>query len=190
MVAQITYVPTGSTGTDSPSRPPCASVFSVDFKNVFETYESYVTRVLRRLGVSSSDCNDVRQDVFVVVHRKLSEFDGRAPMRSWIYGICTRAASTYRRSARVRFEEMRDECPELNIAASQDTRLETIQTLACVQAILRELDDDKRVVFVLHELEGLPMSEVAHALGCPLQTAYSRLHAARKTMKDAISLSA
>ncbi|WP_394829870.1 RNA polymerase sigma factor [Pendulispora albinea] len=183
---QVTYARATSAVGDSASRPPYKSVFSVDFNNVFETYESYVTRVLRRLGVSSSDCNDVCQDVFVVVHRKLRDFDGRAPMRSWIYGICARTASTYRRSARVRFEEVREECPELNIAASQDKRIEVLQTLDCIEATLRRLDNSKREVFVLHDLEGLPMSEVAHSIGCPLQTAYSRLHAVRKTMKDAI----
>src|SRR5207244_3018350 len=109
-----------------------------------------------------------------------------APMRSWIYGICVRVASTYRRSARIRFEEVRDECPEPNVDASQDKKLEMHQTLVCIEGILRSLDAERRVVFVLHELEGWPMSEVALSIGCPLQTAYSRLHAVRKTMKDAI----
>jgi RNA polymerase sigma-70 factor (ECF subfamily) len=118
--------------------------------------------------------------VFVVVHRKLGEFEGRSEVRTWLYGICLRVAADHRRRAHVRHERPHPD-PTEGVAASPalrpDARTEARSTL---QSLLDELDDDKRAVLVLYELEGLTMKEVAAAVGCPLQTAYSRLHAARE----------
>jgi RNA polymerase sigma-70 factor (ECF subfamily) len=160
---------------------------ALDFRTIFETYGPFVARTLRRLEVPSADRHDLRQEIFVVVHRKLGEFDGRAPLASWIYGICVRMVSMYRRSARVRRERPSDN-PEPELAASgvvttQDLDLDSRRACAHAEALLAKLDDEKRRVFVLYEVEGLSMIEVAEIVGCPLQTAYSRLHAARKGMK-------
>jgi len=165
---------------NTPTAPP-------DFRTIFDTYGPFVSRTLRRLDVPASDRHDLRQEIFVVVHRKLHEYDGRASLQSWIYGICVRTASTYRRSARVRREEAW-EYPEPNLAssldsASQDRDLDSRRAYAHAESLLAKLDDEKRQVFVLYEIEGLSMSNVAESVGCPLQTAYSRLHAARKAMK-------
>jgi RNA polymerase sigma-70 factor (ECF subfamily) len=170
----------------SPDEKP-GTPSSLDFRTVFETYSPFVARTLRRLDVPSADLHDLLQEIFVVVHRKLCEYDGRAPLRGWIYGICMRTASTYRRSARVRLEETW-EGPALEIATSRaaDTQgpdLDTRRACAHAEALLSRLDEEKRRVFVLYEIEGLSMAEIAEAIGCPLQTAYSRLHAARKAMK-------
>ena len=139
------------------------------------------------MEVASADCHDLKQEIFVIVHRKLHEYDGRASLRSWIYGICVRMTSTYRRSARIRREEAIGH-PEIDSvlgieAAVQDRHLDSRRAYAHAEALLGKLDDEKRRVFVLYEIEGLSMIEVAEAIGCPLQTAYSRLHAARKGMK-------
>jgi RNA polymerase sigma-70 factor, ECF subfamily len=173
--------------TPSTTGQPAASSQPLDFRTIFETYGPFVSRALRRLEVPSADRHDLRQEIFVVVHRKLHEYDGRASLRSWIYGICVRLASTYRRSARVRREEA-CEHPEpalslCNEGASQDRDLDSRRAYAHAEALLAKLDDEKKRVFVLYEIEGLSMAEVAEAVGCPLQTAYSRLHAARKGMK-------
>lgn len=160
---------------------------ALDFREIFDTYGPFVTATLRRLEVPSADRHDLRQEIFVVVHRKLQEYDGRASIRSWIYGICVRMASTYRRSARVRREETHEQ-PELALASPaettyQDRDLDARRAYAHAEVLLSRLDDEKRRVFVLYEIEGLSMNQVAEAVGCPLQTAYSRLHAARKAMK-------
>jgi len=167
-------------------RKPAAASAPLDFRSIFETYGPFVSRTLRRLEVPSADRHDLRQEIFVVVHRKLHEYDGRASLRSWIYGICVRMASTYRRSARVRREEA-CENPEPSSggpeSTTQDRDLDSRRAYAHAEALLAKLDDEKRRVFVLYEIEGLSMNEIAEAVGCPLQTAYSRLHAARKGMK-------
>jgi RNA polymerase sigma-70 factor, ECF subfamily len=153
---------------------------------VFRREAPFVWRALRRLGVREADVEDVCQEVFVVVHRKLADFEGRSSLRTWIYGICARTASDYRRSARVRHELVTDAPPEMSTDARQHDVIAMREARAKLDRILDELDDDKRAVFVLYEIEELSMNEVAEALGCPAQTAYSRLHAARKIVESAI----
>jgi RNA polymerase sigma-70 factor, ECF subfamily len=154
--------------------------------DVFRREAPFVWRALRRLGVREADVEDVCQEVFVVVHRKLSDFEGRSSLRTWIYGICARTASDYRRSARVRHEVVTDTPPETTSEARQHDVLAMREARAKLDRILDQLDDDKRAVFVLYEIEELSMNEVAEALGCRLQTAYSRLHAARKIVESAV----
>lgn len=137
-------------------------------------------RVLGRLGVDRSDVPDVAQEVFLVVHRRLADYDGRAPVRAWIYGICVRQAADYRRSIRRRGKLPDEALPQRSSPADQEHELELGRARARLFAVLETLDPDKREVFVLYELERLPMSEVARIVDCPVQTAYSRLHAARK----------
>ncbi|MDB4933116.1 MAG: polymerase sigma factor RpoE [Labilithrix sp.] len=157
---------------------------------IFREHAPFVWRGLRRLGVPEADVEDVCQEVFVVVHRKLGDFEGRSSLRTWIYGIAARTASDYRRSGRVRREVVTDAPPDVAHEAGQHDALALKQARATLDRILDELDDDKRSVFVLYEIEELTMAEVADALGCPLQTAYSRLHAARKVVEAGVARNA
>ena len=153
---------------------------------IFREYAPFAWRALRRLGVPEADVEDVCQEVFVVVHRKLGDFEGRSSLKTWIYGICARTASDYRRSGRVRREIVTDTPPEVPHEGAQHETIMLKQARAALDRILDQLDDDKRSVFVLYEIEELTMAEVAEALSCPLQTAYSRLHTARKLVATAI----
>lgn len=158
---------------------------SPSFDDVFRTHAPFVWRALRRLGVREADVDDVCQEVFVVVHRKLREFEGRSSLKTWIYGICVRTASAHRRLARHR-EVPSEEVPEEGRPSTPDEKLARHRALAVLDRALADLDDDKRAVFVLYEIEELTMAEVADAIGCPLQTAYSRLHAARDKVRSAM----
>lgn len=154
-----------------------------EFAQLFREHAPYVWRVLRRLGVSEADVEDLCQEVFVVVLRKLDTFEGRSTTRTWIYGICIRSASDYRRRAYKRREVVTDKVPERVVSPDQAREVQRLQARALLDAALDELDEGKRAVFVLYEIEELPMAEVAEAVGCPLQTAYSRLHAARRKVR-------
>ena len=157
------------------------------FAQIFREHAPYAWRVLRRLGVREAEVDDLVQEVFVVIHRKLPEFEGRSSIRTWIYGICVRVASDHRRRAHVRREHPTDLPPERAGSAPQLREIEQRQALAQLDQALAELSDDKRAVFVLFEVEQLPMDEVARAVGCPVKTAYSRLYAARDHVKTAFS---
>ncbi len=153
-----------------------------DLASVFRAHGPFVWRVLRKLGIPEADVPDLCQEVFVVVHRKLPEFEGRSSLTTWLYGICLRTASDHRRRARVRREEVTDRVPEGRESAPQAKDLARRQARALLDAALEDLDEDKRAVFVLYEIEELTMAQVAEAVGCPLQTAYSRLYAAREVV--------
>ena len=156
-----------------------------DLRGIFDTYAPFVWRTLRHLGISDSDADDVCQDVFVAIHRKLASFEGRSSLRTWIYGICLRVASDRRRLAHVRRELPVAEVSQGSMAPTQFDDYARSEARQLLASLLDVLDSDKRAVFVLYEIEELSMKEVAEAVGCPLQTAYSRLHAARKLILEA-----
>ncbi len=160
-----------------------ASPVVPDVRAIVEEHAAFLLRSVRRLGVAELDVEDVAQEVLVIVHRKLAQYDVRCSMRGWIFGIASRVAADYRRSARVRRERVSDLVPETPVAADQERALDRSRARALLDRALDELDEDKRAVFVLYELEGLEMQEVAEMLGCPVQTAYSRLHAARDRVR-------
>jgi RNA polymerase sigma-70 factor, ECF subfamily len=154
------------------------------FATVYDDHVKFAWRVLGRLGVARADLEDVCQEVFIVVHRRLGEFEGRSSLRTWIYGIALRCASDYRRR-----DHRRRPAPisEIAIAGSQLEDLDAREARATLERLLELLDPEKREVFVLFELEELTMAEVVAIVGCPLQTGYGRLHAARAIVAAAAS---
>lgn len=154
---------------------------------LFACHAPFVRRLLRRFGVRDADVADACQDVFLVVQRKLPEFEQRAAHRTWIFRISVRVASDYRKRAHRRYERFGDaafcehalERGAAQVAGEPADRELTRRALRALAA----LDEDKRRAFVLHELEELTMAEVAAALGCPLKTAFSRFYAARRALQ-------
>ena len=151
---------------------------------LFREHAQFVFRVLRRLGVTEAEVEDVCQEVFMVVHRGLPQFAGRSTLRTWIYAIALRRASNHRNRAFRRYERATATPPDLGSAADPAQALEQSRTRAVLDELLGGLAEDKRQVFVLYELEELSMREVAEIVGCPLQTAYGRLYAARRELQE------
>jgi RNA polymerase sigma-70 factor (ECF subfamily) len=156
---------------------------------LFAEHAAFVWRVLRRLGVQEADVEDVCQEVFVAVHKQLPSFQGRSKPSTWIYGIARRRAASYRESGRHRHEQLMAPGDEQRLqgAGEEDAQgsVERAQMRAQLDRLLDTLDDDKRDVFVLYEIEELDMREVVEIVGCPLQTGYGRLHAARAQLRRA-----
>jgi RNA polymerase sigma-70 factor (ECF subfamily) len=157
-----------------------------EFRDFFQAYHPLVMTRLRRRGVPKADQNDVCQDVFVILHRRLSAFDGSVPLSTWVQTISDRAAARFVRLAELR-QRRASEVPALrvlsSVPASQDREVDSRRAFERAETLLDSLDDEKRKVFILYELEGLHMYEVVDELGCPLQTGYSRLRAARKIIR-------
>lgn len=149
------------------------------FPRVFEENVSFVWRVLEHHGVRSSELEDATQEVFIVVARKLDDLDNAVSIRSWLYGIARRVASSQRRRAHVRREQITDEPPASVDAARQHDDAERREALRLLQTVLEQLPEEQRMAFVLREVEQLTIQEVADAMGCPLQTAYSRVRVAK-----------
>lgn len=156
------------------------------FEQIFTSHCPYVLRVLRHLGVAARDVEDVAQEVFLVLHRRLDTYAGRGTLRAFIYGICLRTASDYRRRAVVRREIPSDAPPCDSVPPEQLEAASGARARKRLAALLAQLDEPKLHVFVLYELEELPMREVARAVGCTVPTAYARLAAARRKLRSII----
>ncbi|MDB4973915.1 MAG: polymerase sigma factor RpoE [Myxococcaceae bacterium] len=120
------------------------------------------------------------QEVFLVVYQRLADYEERDRARSWLYSICVRVASSQRRKLSRRRESVTDEPPEGRLPATQLQQVEEREALALGERLLQLLPPEQREVFVLYEVEHLPMAQIAEAVGCPLYTAYSRLRLARQ----------
>ncbi len=149
------------------------------FQQLFERHAPLVWRALRHLGVREADIADQCQEVFVVVFRRQESFEGRSTIDTWIYGICLRVASEYRRRAHFRREVVQGDVDLGEVEPSQPSDVETHRLRDRLRKLLATLDEAQRDVFVLYEIEGLSMKQIADVMQCPLQTAYSRLRLAR-----------
>lgn len=143
----------------------------------------YVRRTLRRLGTERSEVDDLAQEVFLVMHRRWSEFDQSRPLRPYLFGVATRIAlaNQRKRSREVAYGniELGDDGP------GPEEVLSNKQTRALVRAALKRIPASRRTVLVMHELDRVPVTEVATTLSIPLFTVYSRLRKAREELKIA-----
>jgi RNA polymerase sigma-70 factor (ECF subfamily) len=180
--------------TLTPPPPPKAATKALSgahlgFDHVYEQTFDFAWRSARRLGVAASAVDDIVQDAFVVVHRRLPEFEGRSSLKTWIFGILLRVVSDHRRT--LRRKGGLSELPHEDVLASSGAlptdALEKREAADLLHALLDELDDEKRTVFVLAELEELAAPEIAEALGIPVNTVYSRLRAAREGFERSLA---
>jgi RNA polymerase sigma-70 factor, ECF subfamily len=157
------------------------------FQQLYSEHFRFVWRCLRRLGVRESDVADATQDVFLVVHRRLAEWEGRAQMRTWLFRICMNVASDRRRLASAR-REIATESVQEQADDAQDCaqRIEQTERMALLEAVLGELPLQQRAVLTLFELEEIGCEQIAQMLEIPLGTVYSRLRLARQGFRDAL----
>jgi RNA polymerase sigma-70 factor (ECF subfamily) len=164
-----------------------AQTDAVSFRDVFGRYAPYVLGLVRRLGVREAEVDDVAQEVFIVVHRQLPHFEGRSSLKTWLCGITLRTVANHRRKVMRRREASIDISPEQRAAPEQHTLLERQDNANSLLQALDTLTPKLREVFVLYEIEELPMIDVARTLGCPRFTAYTRLHAARAALRQRLA---
>jgi RNA polymerase sigma-70 factor, ECF subfamily len=158
-----------------------------DFAAIYRDQFGFVWRTLRRFGVEPPSLDDAAQEVFVVVYRRLGDYDARSSLKSWLFGIASRVAAQRRRSARRRPEQALPADLPATAASDPHDATENAQALRLIYTLLDELDDDKRAVFVLAELEQLTAPEIAEVLEVKLNTVYSRLRAARRDFEAALA---
>lgn len=158
------------------------------FDDVYEQTFDFAWRSARRLGVAESAIDDVVQDAFLVVHRRLPEFEGRSSPKTWVFAILLRVVSEHRRTLRRKggHAELPDPDALAGSGAEPGAALEQREASALLHALLDTLDDEKRTVLVLADLEEMGAPEIAQALSIPVNTVYSRLRAAREAFERAL----
>jgi RNA polymerase sigma-70 factor, ECF subfamily len=157
---------------------------------VYRQYFDLVWSSARRFGVPTEAIDDVVQEVFIVIHAKLEVLERPEAIRSWIYGVVRRVSSNYRRSQRAQHPAAPMTEVHLEPASSQPTPFEQLKTNADLEflaSLLAELDEPKREVFALVEVDEMTVPEAAEVLEIPLNTAYSRLRAARQAFEAALA---
>jgi RNA polymerase sigma-70 factor, ECF subfamily len=160
------------------------------FKALYRQYFHFVWSSARRFGIPPDAMDDLVQEVFIVIHAKLDSLERPEALYSWIYGVVRRTASNYRRALRSQQAAgiLQDAAGE---AESQEPtpfeRLKTNADLELLGSLIAELDEPKREVFELIEIDELTVPEAAEVLEIPLNTAYSRLRAARQAFEAAVA---
>jgi RNA polymerase sigma-70 factor (ECF subfamily) len=164
------------------------------FRAVYDGYFGFVWTCARRMGVPPDAIDDVVQDIFITIHGRLGTLERPASLRSWLYGVVRRTVSMYHRGRNTRVAR---EAPSPEIdETSNPMQLSPLDLavlsdeLQLLWALLGELDPPKREVFILAELEEMTAPEIAEAVAIPLNTAYSRLRAARQEFQLAFTRAA
>jgi RNA polymerase sigma-70 factor, ECF subfamily len=178
-------------GHENPAMPRSAAGAVVpDFTEIYRLYFEFVWGCSRRLGVGELEIDDVVQEVFIVIHGRLSTLERPESLRSWIYGIVRRTVSTYRRARRAKnasasalLAEPSVQCPE---RSSPQDLAEQSDQVKLLWTLLEKLDPPRREVFVLAELDEMSVPEIASALDVPVNTVYSRLRVARRELEEAL----
>jgi RNA polymerase sigma-70 factor (ECF subfamily) len=160
------------------------------FETIYRQYFDFVWSSVRRLGVSPAATDDVVQEIFIVIHSRLHTLEKPEALRSWIYSVVRRTVSGHHRSQRAKEisgvtlanepEARRQPATPFDLAEQNDQ-------VKLLFSLLEELDEPKRDVFVMAELDELTVPESAEILAIPLNTAYSRLRAARQAFDDALA---
>lgn len=161
----------------------------MNFDELYERHFDFVWSSLRRLGVPIADLPDVTQEVFVVVHRRLPEFEERAKVTTWLFRICLHAARDRSRRAHVRREVADGRTTDALVGSQDDAErlLERRDDVELFQAVLDGMNEEQRAVFVMFELSEMSGEEIAETCEIPLGTVYSRLRLAREAFRRGVT---
>lgn len=170
----------------SPAVRPRLTVTEVHAK-----HGEFIWKTLYRMGVRSPHLEDVYQEVFLVVHRRLDSYAGHCAITTWLFEVCFRVAAGYRRRAHFRREQLVPDAASVSFVAAAtptpEREVEKRQAADRLNDILSTLNVEQRVVFTMFEIEGLTCDQIGENIGVPVGTVYSRLHRARKAFLRALS---
>lgn len=163
----------------------------LSFEALYDEFYPFVARTVRRLGVAEEARDDVCQEVFVVIYRRLGEFEGRAKLKTWVYRITANVVFNQNRSERRKAPHHRLGAlvdPEELAAGSPgpETAVRQTQAADLARTILMNMSEPKRMAFVLVELEGMSYGEAAASLDETFDAVRARVRAARLEFSRAV----
>ncbi|MEM6991388.1 MAG: sigma-70 family RNA polymerase sigma factor [Myxococcota bacterium] len=147
---------------------------------VYRAHVDSVWRLARLLGVRAEHLDDVVHDVFLVVHRRLEGYDPERPLRSWLHGITRNVVHHYRRDHARHLRRLTVVRPPTGGGDDPHERVARAEAAEALLRFLDQLDEPKREVFVLFEVEGMSAKAIAALVGANINTVFTRLRAARK----------
>ncbi len=155
------------------------------FEEIYRRHYAFVWRSVRRLGVADAELDDVVQEVFVVVHRRLGEFEGRSAITTWLFGIAYRVVRDHRRGAAARARR-EAQATGGRPPTEPDRKLSRTQAAGVLDELLAQLDDEQRETLVMADIVDLTAPEIAALTETKLNTVYSRLRLARRAFEAAV----
>ncbi len=162
----------------------CRSGEREAFERLYRDHRRIVAATLYRVMGDRGELDDLVQEVFVIAFRGLERFRGESKISTWLYRICINVAlGRLRTKARRPPPLQLDPTTDSSVEDSPDTPerlLERREDIARVYRALDQLSPKKRVVLVMHEIEGLDLCEIAEIVQAPQVTVRTRLHYARK----------
>lgn len=162
------------------------------FRDLFRRHRTDVARVVFRVIGPSADLEDVIQEVFFQVHRSLQAFKGQSKFSTWLHRVAVNVALQHIRKKRASLPQATvsdvPDAPDGDGRASPLAAALSGERLAAVYRVLELLSEKKRVVFVLHDLQGVPAGEIAKTLQTNVLTVRTRLFYARKEFYERIRL--
>lgn len=169
----------------SSATTPAANTLS--FERVYADNLSLVAWLVRRMGVRQNARDDVVQDVFCVVHQKLESFEERSKISTWLFAIVVRVVHNHWRTLRRKGASQAlvsvvddTECLVAPAEYGPHEQLKRREAARIWRRVLARMDPGKAELLEMFELEGRTLVDIAGATGVPLNTAYSRLRAARR----------
>jgi RNA polymerase sigma-70 factor (ECF subfamily) len=176
----------GRAGDDSPLADRLRRGDSRAFEDLVIAHQHRVFGVALRMLRNRADAEEVAQEVFLRVHRAIGDFRGEAKLSTWLYAIASRLCLNRLASGERRLTREGEESLERLAADTADpaAHAERGELEAALRRAIDELPDERRIVVVLRDMEGLAYEEIAAALELPLNTVRSRLHRARMDLKE------
>jgi RNA polymerase sigma-70 factor (ECF subfamily) len=172
----------------SPVQPkensPTPASKQLRFSELFRQEHDFVWRCLRRLGFHEHEADDLTQDVFLVVHRRLDDFDASRSLRAWLYGIAKRVGRDFRRGNDRRARRLSLVSATPPKADDLEDDFAKREAAEIVRRFLKTVDDVTSEIFVLSELEGFRGQEIANALQLNVNTVYSKLRRGRRRFES------
>jgi RNA polymerase sigma-70 factor, ECF subfamily len=167
------------------------------FATLFHTHKIRVYSLCLRMTNNATEAEDLAQDAFLQVFRKLSTFRGDSALSTWLYRIAVntvlmhfRRKSPCRVSLDESYENQGGTKPVRREYGTRDGRLETSVTRVALARAIGELPEGYRAIFLLHEVEGYQHREIAELLGCSVGTSKSQLHKAKLRIRDHLTYAA
>jgi RNA polymerase sigma-70 factor (ECF subfamily) len=182
-----------------PARPVAVKILAVEtlglvercqrgdaeaFRELFRAHRQDVTRLAQRMLGRNTELEDIVQEVFLQVHRSIRDFRHGARFSTWLYRVTVNVVLMHRRAAKSRpvFSEVPEGLSAIDQRPFADEQIERRRRVAAFHRLLDRLSEKKRVVFVLHELEGLAPGEIAKIVDSPVLTVRTRLFYARREL--------
>jgi RNA polymerase sigma-70 factor (ECF subfamily) len=180
--------PLSSSRDERPSPTALALAAPPSFDDVYETYFGFVWRNVLNRGVPAAAVDDVVQEVFMVVHRKLAGFEGRSSLRTWLAGVVRRVVIDHvRKRGNAPAGDEPLAADSVSLARGPSEELDAKAAARVLDELLARMPEAQREVFILHEIEEMTGREIADAVGANENTVHTRLRAARRIFEEGIA---